>query len=119
MADLVEVMLRTGSLLVHDASACAEAVQTHLFRRFMRPVQRHEVSKRMPRGRRCLEPAVVPAAIQVQPFDRGLIDNGGSIKGHVHMPPQLRNSRAFATAGTMATIVSMVCSTIGRLPRAA
>ena len=102
-----------------DHPAGSEPVKTIGLRRLMRGIGGQKMGKAETGCRRRLEAAVAPAAVQIEAVNRRMVDNGRAVRVISMIPPQLRSSRALPTAGTIAMKLSIVCSTIGRFPRAA
>src|SRR6056297_2552213 len=81
----VQVGLVAHALFV-DEIAAREPVEPHLRGHRVRGIAGDEMGVAEPRGGRRLEPAIAPAAVEIEPVDGGLVDEGRAIHRHVHDP---------------------------------
>src|SRR6185312_8324301 len=72
--DSVQIRLRSLPFLIEQVAGC-EAVEAVSARHFLRLFAREQMGKAIAGGRRRLEPAVTPAAVEVQPLDRRAVDD--------------------------------------------
>src|SRR6266567_3834157 len=79
----MEIRLGTDALFV-DEAAGREAVETIGSGNRMWLVVHDQVGEAEAGGRRGLEPAVTPAGIEVEAFDRAVVDNRRTVHRHVH-----------------------------------
>ena len=62
---------------------------------WVRRVMGQQMRKAEARGRRRLEPAIAPAAVEIEPVDMGAVDDRRSVHRHIHDPaPHPQQSRA-------------------------
>lgn len=74
-APLMQIVLRAGTLFIHNPHTRTEPVQPEFFRCRMGPILRHQMRETMARRGHRFEPAVTPAAINIEPVNPGLVDN--------------------------------------------
>src|SRR5262249_6345836 len=90
----VQVGLRTHALLV-DHPACAETVEPVSSGVWVRLILGDEMGKTPARSRRRLEAAIAPAGVEIEAVDRGFVDNGRAVHGHVEQAaPRAQDAQA-------------------------
>ena len=79
----LQVRLRPGAFFVEQLTGC-KTIKAIFRRNRVRFVARDQVCEAPTRSRCRLEPAIAPAAIQIEAVNRGAIDDRRSIECHVH-----------------------------------
>src|SRR5215470_4081325 len=79
---LMRIGRRPRAALVDHCTA-REAIECEGFVERMRPVLRDRMREDEARGRRRLEAAIAPAAVDVEALDRRLADDRAPVHGHV------------------------------------
>src|SRR5215213_6553366 len=96
---------RGALALFIDHIPASEAIESIGGVELMKLIPGDRMGETPPRGWRCLEASIAPAAIQIEALDRSLVDDGTSIHGHVHdaapgsQQPQPRDARYHGNPG--------------------
>ena len=71
----MQVMLGPSPFFIHQAYARLETVQPVFRGRGVMLVGGEKMRERIARARNCLEAAIAPATIEIEPLDMGLVDD--------------------------------------------
>ena len=75
----MQIMLRSGPLLVHKAISLTEVVQSKSCNRRMGPVGGNQMGKTITLGWHRLKPTVAPTTVQIEALNMSLVDDRTAI----------------------------------------